>query len=606
MVLVFILAVPVWVLNLLPKAPQSSPPPSPAVFLGVSSLLKDMVEVVAPQTTAPKSPSDQLADDLDEFKKGVLDLPPEEAARRWMNFYNRVVTLKATFVPYGKDQKLISDRDAVMTIIPGAAAWPEMEKLMEERAMPKAEDDLRCETVFRLFVHTLNNHEDKQWEDIDALYQQENPKNSTNYPFRLNDTQPQSPWFVLGEQLCQTATDGKHVVDFWNKVISLFEPAPIPSTPALPSLPIQPVRPFTSNADVTLNLPDLVPLVGADQATDILRRALILPQARVNVRGIATQRLARNLALSLIDKIQQPPWSLTNSIEGPPLYDALMKKFGPASDPKARTELGNGDIYQRYALIGQGRFEEVESSGAGLGDDSVAAANLYATGGGDKLYEYYRRQVVRGNDLWVFFLDVAGKTGHSSDALKTLQEVRDNPLLPEMARNRTRLYLFHALLASDHVEQGLAELVQCRDLPSTSKDPNDHYPYYWNIETRCNMTMIAARVCYLTGKQTQFDESMTLLFDLFKQAAATKDDLTTDELDDLSGTIELMIETNHAKDAELLLHILIAVEVACHRDDIVRSAWMGPALRREILLLITFYYEGQDWDDVLGMLDQFP
>src|SRR5439155_1109706 len=74
--------------------------------------------------------------------------------------------------------------------------------------------------------------------------------------------------------------------------------------------------------------PDLVTLLGQAKAEPLLLRALLLSRAKINsVAGMESYRLARKLALANIDKLQQPPWSLTESLDGSALYEALLKKF---------------------------------------------------------------------------------------------------------------------------------------------------------------------------------------------------------------------------------------------------------------------------------------
>lgn len=584
------------------------PRPQPSPFFGVASLLEGMKQVVAPKST---DPAVLLAEEEADFHAQYINLPPDAIATKWMNLYDRAMALKPKSDAWNDVQYVKSMRSGFINWVPAPAAWPAMEKLIEARPAD-LEADRKSEAMLRFLIHTLNNEEEKQWQDLDAIGQLEAAPNPA--PNSPQNSQSLDVWLPLGEKLCQVATDGKKVADFWDKAIARFEPAPAPPPAptlpeagiAVPAVPPAPFRSYNRPASVTLDLPDFVSLVGADQATSLLQRALVLPNVLVEVpRGTATQKLARDLALGLVDKIQQPPWDLTDSSEGTALFEALAARFGRPGG------MCTGTLFEKYALIEQGQFDRAAlvpvSTAPGLNPnevEQVALAHLYTGNHGDQLYDYYRSRVMLGQNEWTNFLDVAGKLGRMGEALKTIEEVHDKAALPASARNLALVYRYQALLANDQIDEGLAALTSCRDLPAISPQPGD-YPYYWLIETRLDMSLAAARVCLLTGRDAEFDKNMFQMVDLFKAAAGTKENLTTQELDDLSSTIELLVDKNHLRDAELLLHMLIEVEVARNREKLDQGE-SDEILKSEILLLITFYYEGQDWDDVLALLRDFP
>lgn len=64
-----------------------------------------------------------------------------------------------------------------------------------------------------------------------------------------------------------------------------------------------------------VSLPDLVTLLGPEQAETVLRRVLRTRNTVAISRGAATYKLAQRLALAMIDELQVPQWSLTHRLD---------------------------------------------------------------------------------------------------------------------------------------------------------------------------------------------------------------------------------------------------------------------------------------------------
>lgn len=77
----------------------------------------------------------------------------------------------------------------------------------------------------------------------------------------------------------------------------------------------------------SVNVPDLVTVVGRERAEALLRRALQLRVKLVVNTGDETRRLAREIALAQLDQLGAPQWSLVSDGNSVDLFEALQKKF---------------------------------------------------------------------------------------------------------------------------------------------------------------------------------------------------------------------------------------------------------------------------------------
>jgi hypothetical protein len=91
----------------------------------------------------------------------------------------------------------------------------------------------------------------------------------------------------------------------------------------------------------TLAVPDLVDLAGPDKAAEILRQALLTPGVNLQIKSRPTARLARTLALELIDALPSPRWELIDSIDAVELYEAMEKRFATPAEEVPDEDAGN-------------------------------------------------------------------------------------------------------------------------------------------------------------------------------------------------------------------------------------------------------------------------
>ncbi len=127
----------------------------------------------------------------------------------------------------------------------------------------------------------------------------------------------------------------------------------------------------------SIEVPDLVTLVGEEQALPLVRRALELPFSDLEVRGNKTRALAVREALARLASLKSPPWSLIGGADSVALFEALEAKF-PTPSNQGRRGGGNYQFQRAEALYvaqltaagrsaeAQARIEKAEAQGDNL------------------------------------------------------------------------------------------------------------------------------------------------------------------------------------------------------------------------------------------------
>jgi tetratricopeptide (TPR) repeat protein len=408
-------------------------------FEGANGLLEKLKSAdsssAGASATAASSPDSvtQFATDLASFTARSPGLSPDKAATGWIALFDRSLTLEAGDNPMSQ---FSSATRAVFSALPGPATWPLLDKLIRNGG-PAAQKP-RSNVALHLILDTLENAEDRQWPDLSILAARP-PGGLAGLSFsgRQGD-----PILNLGANLSEVTNQPDQVEKFWDA--ALTRAAQLNQSQAT-----------ADSGDI--NLPDLVTILGPVRAEPLILRALLLPFNRVGeVQGLATQALARKLALAHIDQLRLPPWSLTKSLDSADLYEALNKKF--PNDDGGRESA----IYYVVALVTHGRAAEAIQADHDVDSSQLeeVTEQLAEAGWGPQVYDYVHAYLAQHpeSDLWKFYIDLASQTGHANEALKFVQETSARADLSPAARERVRPVLYRGLLAVDRVDEGIAEL----------------------------------------------------------------------------------------------------------------------------------------------------
>src|ERR1700677_4208295 len=414
-------------------------------FEGAAKLVQQLNSTSGAPVITPTSTTDDfphLNKDLADFSKKAADLPPDEAAKEWLALYNRSIQLlrnPSQQIYSSNSSNLISD---VTNVLPGPDTWPEMRKQAGARNPPSS-SDAWSHGMLLLVLDTLNNDETHQWSDLASL-------NDVSMPGSSSPDDDATLLLMLGSKLTTMSEQPAAVESFWNEILSKLE------------------KSSTASDDDGVNqieLPDLVTLLGAAKAEPLILRALLLPNTKFSkFDGTETQALAQKLALANIDKLQQPPWALTENLDSADLYDALLKKF-PA-DPNDQTPA----IYHVLALVVNGKPQDAVTAAALLKEADLQEASDKAAqaGYGEQVYDFLHTllQAHPENSSWSIYVNLAAQTAHSPEALAFVQSSLAQKDLSDPARTEIQSVLYRALLADDKIDEGIAQL---RALIQTAK-----------------------------------------------------------------------------------------------------------------------------------------
>lgn len=554
-------------------------------FEGASALVKKLNSAAKPASVTPTTKDDffHLNKDISLFSKQTASLAPEEAAKEWLALFDRGIALLNN--PSQMDMSG-NISQSILQALPGPASWPQLQKLVEAR-VPAQQPNPWAHALLSLIVHTLNNVEDKQWADLSLIASLSS--NPTNPPANTG-METSSAILTLGSKLSSVAGSPEEAENFWNRTLSTLEQAPATSI-------------SMDQGDSSLELPDLVTLLGEAKAEPLLRRTLLLPNTRFSkIDGNETQNLARNLALANVNKLQQPPWFLTESLDGSDLYVALLKKF--PEDPNS-----NGAIYHVLALVVRGQTDEAVKAassinGANLEDAASQAAEAgYSMQVYDFLHALLKAQPESGS--WKIYIDLAAQTSHAPEALQFVQDSLARKDLSDIARARIQSVLYRALLAVDKVDEGvdqLRALIQAAKTAPTA-NPTPNYIRRGNF-------VISGSNGDAPENIAELDIQLARIGHLLK-----RDTLEAEGLDDAKlrspkdSLISYLMETGRNVEAEKFLIDAITDEAAKEKANPQQAygyfAGYGPN-QQNLVKLAQVYYNAGRWEDILTLLERVP
>ena len=572
---------------------------------GADALIKQLGSpappAAAPGATDPaQDTAAKFSADLDDFSQHADSLAPDDAARRWIALFERSLRLS----PPGGQKTFSNISGVALSVLPGPAVWPALQKLAADHPVDAASPG--AGPALRLILATLTTSESQQWTDLFALRKMPKP----NEPmFRLGHDGG-DPYLAIGAALSSIAKQKDSVEKFWAETLGTMAQA---------------VAPAAGSSPVQVELPDLVTILGAAKAEPLVRQALLLPGAVVQeVSGAPTQELARKLALANVDQLHYPPWSLTASLEGAPLYEALTKKFPGDQDGRAYA------IYYVIARVTQGKPDEAAKAAEGIDFSQVEDAGEQATrlGWGPQVYDFSHAflKIHPESQLWNFYIDLAAQTGNAPEALAFVQSTAARADLSPAAREQVRSVLYRGLLAVDRVDEGIAELralIKAEKAAPAPAPPS--MPDLTTLLRRGGRSILSHAEDFLGPgeKMVGWDLQLARIGRLLKRddlekeglddAVETAQKLSTNSTDPMatfregqaqSEVISYEVETGRYAQAEKAL----TAEMVAHSQTASKSFLRVPTFfdNQSAVQLATVYYQTGRWADIITLLEKYP
>jgi len=550
------------------------------------------------------SPTSQLREDLKAFKQQSASLAPAEAAKQWLALVDRLLQLNETPANYGQQGGMSHpiQPEELVEALPPPASWAELAKAIEARPAGEGAQTLQG-LGLRLLAHTLLGDTTKRREDIAAL-EALAAKAKTRQAYFYN-----SPFEELSSSLMATMDNPDAVLQALDRKLAAQQSGE------------------GYRYQSSLQVPDLVPLVGPEKAEAFLRRALVKSTAQISIdAGTATDKLAQKLALELVKELKTPQWSLVNSLESVDLYEAMDKRFAkPETNepPAAASDMpsmplpteASGDyekksaqIYYLLGLIAHERTTDAVAVARQFEKENdayfpnEAVRQMERAGFAGQLNGFFHELLQQnpGLPFWEEYVQVAAHAGQTAEMVKLVQSAISKPGLSKGQRLHLQQLLYQALLANDEVEAGVTEL---RRLMQTNEPVSASARY--ERESRSDLALKLAQIGHLLNRPEWLEEGITAA-----KAAVQK----PDEQDyypwrntTAPSLATLLEDLNRGPEAEMVLATALSNAVSKKADPRMYGYEGRSTPATQILTSLARLYHRAGRDaDVLKLFDDAP
>ncbi|HEX4350684.1 MAG TPA: hypothetical protein VH251_09855, partial [Verrucomicrobiae bacterium] len=563
-------------------------------YIGAGGVLRQVEERNAKPAEKPVKPSEaaQLRQDLKAFVETETNLPPAEAAKRWLELVDRTAKVQAS--PQDRYSSGDEADGSVLDALPPPETWSDLAKAIAARPTPKKGAEVH-EIGLRLLAATLTG-------DAEACKA------------------------VIAGLQAQAKNANVQMAYFYRGLLSQLSEAMLMDSDD-PDIILKGMERQLAQADDrngnSIQVPNLVSEVGPEKARAFLRKALITPNAMLEFQQPnETSRLAQSLALELMDQLKSPQWGLVNSLDSVKLYEALDKRFGaetnsapsipglpdlapPVNDFQGQMQKGAAQIYYMLGLISQDRAKD-----AVVIAKKISGQQNYYFEGAFKVMEqagytaaldsFFYELLSQDPTLsfWDQYVDLAAKAGQTGRMLALVQTNLAPPDLSDERKASLHQILFKAELAADKLDDGVEEM---RRLMALDLHPAAGRGEYYSPG---QLGGILARIGILTQKPEWTEEGI----------AAAKKWLTTqwagsDENSD-AGSVrqslaEMLIELNRGPEAESLLTDALADAVRNGKKQNNFSYGGNPG-QAALVDLAALYHQAGRRGDVLALLERSP
>lgn len=210
--------------------------------------------------------------------------------------------------------------------------------------------------------------------------------------------------------------------------------------------------------DASIDLPDLVALVGEERALPVIRSALALPLSQLEAKGRRTRALAVREALARIETLKTAPWGLIHDVDSVPLFEALEKRFAKdLTEQGHRYQIDQAEAAYVTQLIATKR---VADAVARLDRVKDRLPHLLQQLPMDELAEHRPQELcdlIRDllrkepeRPLWTIYAQLAGQLGRADELQQMLHDHR--------ASAARQHQLVDLLLAADEIDGAVDSL----------------------------------------------------------------------------------------------------------------------------------------------------
>jgi tetratricopeptide (TPR) repeat protein len=565
-------------------------------FLGAQAVLRRAEAPNGkPVDESAKDPSSRLRDDLKSFSRSVTNLAADDAAQRWLELVDRAAKVRRSAMPGARRFSIPVRADDLLWALPPPTAWNELSQAISARPPASGEGELR-EQGLRLLAATLT---------ADAAARSR---------------------IITNLQAKAVAASADKAYLYQNLLAQLSR-----TTLALSNDPDAILRSLgyqlasSPGLDVRqLEVPNLVSLIGREKAEAILRKMLVTPGVALEFNlPSETSRLARKLALELVDQIKTPQWGLVNSLDATELYEALDKRFPtptnsiaslaglPADTPDIEPGMEFGlnqksgaQVYYVLGLISKGRTSEaivltrsLKGKLAGYLFDSAFRA-MENSGQVSALDSFFHALLSQDPTLpyWDQYVGIAARAGQTERMLALVRQASGRQDLSNDSKAAMHQILFKALLAADDVDGGVEQARRLIALNATTP-AKDRY-------SSGQLGVMMARIGVLLGKPELIEEGTT---EAKKWLAGSSGRNPRGEGRLVTGPLtQILADLKRGPEAESILADALAGATPPGSME-AEFELSGLGVSRPILTqLVALYFSAGRYDDVVTLLEQSP
>ena len=438
-------------------------------YQGADAVLRQAAALIAKNasgtTPSPADPVRQWRADLGSYGGSTPALSPEDAAQQWLTLFDRALRLPGPLSDSVGGGDATSHLTDLFRVLPPPVVWDALDAQATRRLeAAKGSSDFST-PVLRIVTGTLRDNPDEVRQALEAFARQvaaeDNPERDQN-----RETVQQLRQ-VFHEATIDTAGKLKEL----EAKLALLESTPSSSATAQQNL-----------RATSLEVPNLVALVGEARAEALLRRVFAQPFVTVNIVDEPTQETARKVLLAMGDKTQSAPWFLVAGPEAVPLYELLDRRFPETEDN--RYDRLNAKPAYLLGLITSNRDTDAtalalklpgETTSGGvevLNLPSATLQELAVRGQAQKVFRFFDALLAAHPDLpyWGSFQAAAMAAGNPDAFLTRVQAAAGNTDLQPRFRRALLPLQATALLAADRLPEAVGTLEALASPPPTGAD----------------------------------------------------------------------------------------------------------------------------------------
>lgn len=408
-----------------------------ASFIGAPGLLRKVADAIQPVVAAGDSEA-KILGSLEEYKKVQSSLSAEQAAKDWTALVTRRYALPNRYDMFSR-----LEFDTFVQALPTPASWPFLLSGLDDKKEAAKSQRLQA-AILRWYVYRLEGDVKGLLQDYNFIQDQ---LGSSQISYVLNG---------LTSSTLDVIDDGSIVLDILQKRLATIQASASGGN-------------LHASHFGQMEVPDIVSLLGREKASEFLRKALTSAPVVLGVReSVATQKLAAEIALEDVAQLKAPQWALTQSLDGGPLYQALLSKFSESD--KNDYAFKSARQYELLRLLIENKTAEAVALAQTIGTDALPYSALAAAEQSGRLESLngFLHEILTENPklpLWDFYVSVAARSGNSAQMLELLTKALSSKDLDNQRRESLEQSYAQALLAADQVNEGVKELIKIASRP---------------------------------------------------------------------------------------------------------------------------------------------